>query len=195
MLLKTSQLRNLPVMSLQTGEEVARTAQLLISPDTLKIVGFELSGKHLTAVPSFLRIEDIRELSNIGFIVDSSDEFIELDDVIAIRDIYDLQFQLDGMRVIDMKGKKIGKVYDSIFASDTFTIEQLCVSRPLFQSFDDTELLIHKRQIIEINRDTIIVRTPTVRTGDTRMQRTEPTVLFRSHHPQPETISQDSQSS
>lgn len=182
-------------MSLQTGEEIARTAQLLISPDTLKIAGFELSGKHLTAVPSFLRIEDIRELSNIGFIVDSSDEFIELDDVIAIRDIYDLQFQLDGMRVTDTHGKKIGKVYDSIFATESFTIEQLCVSRPLFQSFDDTELLIHKRQIVEINRDTIIVRTPTIRANDTRTQRAEPAVLFRNPRPQPETISQDSHSS
>lgn len=162
MLLKTSQLLSVPVMSLQTGEEVAQTDRLMVSPDTLRIVGFELQGRHLTATPSFLRVEDIRELSNIGFIIDSSDEFVELDDVIAIRNIYELNFQLEGMRVVDTHGKKVGRVQDCVFSTDTFTIEQLSVTKPLFQSFGDTELLINRRQIIEINRDTITVRTPTV---------------------------------
>lgn len=145
-------------MSLQTGEEVAITSNVLVSPVTLKIVGFELAGKRLTTRPSFLRTEDIRELSNIGFIIDSSDECIGLDDVIAIKELYELDFDLNNMQVIDKAGQKIGKIYDTVFTTNTFTIEQLCVQRPFFKSFSETDLLIHRDQIIEINRDAVVIR-------------------------------------
>ena len=101
MLLRSSQLIGLPVMSLQTGAEIAYSVGLIINPDTLRIVALELDGENLDERPSFLRIEDVRELSNIGFIVDSSDEFIGLEDVISIKNLYDRNFQPIDMRVID----------------------------------------------------------------------------------------------
>ena len=63
----------MPVMSLQVGSEIATTSRSLVSPTNLKIIGFELAGKNLVTRPSFLRTEDIRELSNIGFIIDSDE--------------------------------------------------------------------------------------------------------------------------
>lgn len=181
-------------MSLQTGEEIARTAQLVLSPTTLEIIGFELTGRHLVTQPSFLRIEDIRELSNIGFIVDSSDDISTLDDIITMRDIYELNFQLVDMKVIDTQEKKIGKVYDATFSTETFRIEQLCVARPFFKSFGDTELLIHRRQIKEITSDTIIVSAPTA-TAHTTHHANKPNlhVQFQDGNPlpQPETASQE----
>lgn len=181
-------------MSLQTGEEIARTAQLVLSPTTLEIIGFELTGRHLVTQPSFLRIEDIRELSNIGFIVDSSDDISTLDDIITMRDIYELNFQLVNMKVIDTQEKKIGKVYDATFSTETFRIEQLCVARPFFKSFGDTELLIHRRQIKEITSDTIIVSAPTA-TVHTAHHANKPNlhVQFQDGNPlpQPETASRE----
>ena len=158
MLLRTSLLQDTPVMSLQTGEQIATTSKVMVSPVTLKIVGFELSGRRLLTNPSFLRTEDIRELSNIGFIVDSSDECVGLDDVIAIKELYNLDFELSGMPVVDRSGKKIGRIYDTVFATETFTVEQLCINKPFLQSFGDAELLIHRNQIYEINRDAVIIR-------------------------------------
>ena len=156
MLLKTSLLNNMPVMSLQVGSEIATTSRCLVSPTNLKIIGFELTGKNLVTRPSFLRTEHIRELSNIGFIIDSDEECIGIDDVLLIKEIYELDFSLDGMQVLDKSGQKLGKIYDTVFATETFTIEQLCIKR-----FSDAELLIHRNQIIEINRDSVIVRNQT----------------------------------
>lgn len=180
-------------MSLQTGEEIARTAQLVLSPTTLEIIGFELTGRHLVVQPSFLRIEDIRELSNIGFIVDSSDDISTLEDIITMRDIYELNFQLVDMRVIDTQEKKIGKVYDATFSTETFRIEQLCVARPFFKSFGDTELLIHRRQIKEITSDTIIVSTPTITANTAHHNQPNLHVQFQDGNPlpQPETASRE----
>lgn len=161
MLLKTSLLNNMPVMSLQVGSEIATTSRCLISPTNLKIIGFELTGKNLVTRPSFLRTEDIRELSNIGFIIDSDEECVGIDDVLLIKEIYELDFSLNGMQVLDKSGQKLGKIYDNVFATETFTIEQLCIKRPFLKSFSDAELLIHRNQIIEINRDSVIVRNQT----------------------------------
>lgn len=192
MLLKTSQLLNMPVMSLQTGSEIARTTQLVISPTSLAVIGFELAGKQLVEQPSFLRLEDVREISNIGLIVDSSEDVSTLDDIIKLRDIYELNFQIANMKVVDTQGNKLGKVYDTTFSTDTFAIEQLCVARPILKSFGESELLIHRRQIIEINRDTIIVRAPTVR-NEAKVTTTNPVhVRFQDGNvvAQPETATQ-----
>ena len=75
--------------------------------------------------------------------------------------IYELDFSLNGMQVLDKSGQKLGKIYDTVFATETFTIEQLCIKRPFLKSFSDAELLMHRNQIIEINRDSVIVRNQT----------------------------------
>lgn len=103
MLLPGSRLLNTPVMGLQTGGELARTSQAIIDPDTLEIVAYKVEGSLLDTQPSLLRIADIREFSNIGFIIDSSDEFVAPDDIIKLKKIYDLGFELEGKAVIDEK--------------------------------------------------------------------------------------------
>ncbi|MFZ2835919.1 MAG: hypothetical protein WAZ21_01190 [Candidatus Saccharimonadales bacterium] len=158
MLLIGSRLIGTPIMGLQTGTALARTAKAIIDPRNLTIVAYELSGPLLDRQPSLLRIVDIRELSDIGMIVDSSDEFITPDEVIKIQSVYDLHFDLIGLTVIDDKKHKLGKVAAYTIEATSFVIEQLNVKRPLLRSFGDTELLIHRSQIIEINDTTIIVR-------------------------------------
>ena len=181
MLLRTSQLLSLAIMSLQTGEEIAYSESLLIDPDTLQIAALE-----------FLRIEDIRELSSIGFIIDSSDECIGLDDVIAIKELYNNGFQPVDKQVVDETGKKLGKVYDTIFNTDTFRIEQLCVNRPLLMSFGDTELLIRRTQIVDVTDRQIVVRSTAIKQTDAaKKKRSQPMDNpFRKpqRDPQPETI-------
>ena len=157
MLLPGLHLLNTPVMGLQTGGELARTSRAIIDPGTLEIVAYEVDGPLLDTHPSLLRIADIREFSNIGFIVDSSDEFVAPDDIIKLKKIYDLQFVLEGKTVIDEKKHKLGKVIDYVVETGGFLIQQLNVRRPLFKSLSDTELLVHRTQITEINDRVIVV--------------------------------------
>lgn len=144
-------------MGLQTGSELARTTIPIIDPATLVIVAYEVEGPLLSAHPLLLRIADVREMADIGFIVDSEDEFITPDDVIKIKSIYDQHFHLDGMLVTDEKRRKLGKVIDFTVETNGFVIQQLTVRRPLLRSLNDTELIIHRSQIIEINDRAIVV--------------------------------------
>jgi uncharacterized protein YrrD len=157
MMLLGSTLINAPVMSLQTGGELARTKNAIIDPADLGIVAYELSGHRLTLHPTLLRMADVRELSDLGLIVDSEEEFVTEHDVLKLDEIYRVKFEVINMLVTDEKRKKLGHVIDYTLDTTSFHIQQLTVRRPLLRSLNDTELLIHRSQIIEINDKAIVV--------------------------------------
>lgn len=187
MLITGSRLINAPVMGLQTGTELARISRPVINPKNLTIVAYEVEGPMLDARPSVLRIADVREFSDIGVIVDSSDEFVSPKDIIKLSDIYDLHFTLIGMPVRDEKKQKVGKVDGYTIETGNFVIQQLNVKRPLLQSLNDTHLLIHRSQITEINNKEIIVHSraeiPEPMIGNLHRSYVNP---FRKNHPQAE---------
>lgn len=157
MLIAGSRPIDAPVMGLQTGSELARISDAIINPQTLTVVAYELTGKLLDLHPSLLRIDDVREFSDIGVIVDSSDEFVTPKDIIKLDEIYELHFKPVGMPVLDEKHHKLGKVIGYTIETAGFVIQQLTVKRPLLKSINEAELLIHRTQITEINNEAIIV--------------------------------------
>lgn len=187
MLLLGSRLIGTPVMGLQTGTKLAQTATPLIDPANLKIVAYVVEGPLLAERPSIIRMADVRELSDIGMIIDSNDEFISVHDVISINKIYDLGFKLIGMGVIDETKHKLGKVEDYSLDSSSFVIQQLNVKRGLVKNLTDTGLLIHRSQIVEINDQFIVVRT-TAKRPEPVMEAERRAFVnpFRSSSPQPE---------
>ncbi|MEO5949527.1 MAG: hypothetical protein ABIP74_03915 [Candidatus Saccharimonas sp.] len=157
MMLLGSTLINAPVMSLQTGSELARTKNAVIDPANLAVIAYELIGGRLTSHPTLLRMADVRELSDLGFIVDSDDEFVTEHDVVKLDEIYHMGFEPINMLVTDEKQKKLGHIIDYTLDTSGFFIQQLTVRRPFLRSLNDTELLIHRTQIIEINDKAIVV--------------------------------------
>lgn len=190
MLLHGSRLTHTPIMGLQTGTELATTVQPVIDPRSLSIIAYVVDGPLLDVKPSLLRIDDVRELSDIGMIIDSSEEFVGLDDVIKLKEVYTYHFRLVDMPVVDEHGKKLGKVTDYTFDPKSFVIQQLNVKRSLLQSLNESELLIHRSQITEINDQSIVVRTATARPEPVNGATRNYTNPFRRQSPQPESIDQ-----
>ena len=158
MLVLGSRFHETPIMSLQTGGRLAVTSRALVDPATLTVTAFEVEGPLLTEKPSFLRIADIREVSPIGMIIDDTDELVGLDDVIALKKLYSIDFELINMTVIDEHKRKLGKVEDYTLDTASFVIQQLHVKRGFLKGLTDTGLLIHRAQIIEINDNEVIVK-------------------------------------
>lgn len=161
MLILGSRLLKTPVMSLQTGGQLAVTSRPIIDPADLRIHAYELEGPLLTQSPSFVRTADIREYGRLGMIIDSADELIGISDVIKIESLYGLGFPLIGLNVIDSNRRKLGKVSDYTIDSDTYVVQQLDVKRGLLRGISDTGLLINRSQILEINNTDIVVKTAT----------------------------------
>lgn len=195
MLLLGERLLGTPVMSLQVGTKIAATVEPIIDPRNLVILGYEVDGPLLESHPKFIRIADIRELSDIGMIIDSSDELVDLDDVIKIKEVLGLNFTLIGMKVVDERGRKLGKVEDYILDTDSFVIQQLSVKGGLLSSLSSTGHMIHRSQITEIS-DTVI----TVKSTDKKLtsletkgdiHRTYTNPFRKPAEPQPEAATTD----
>ena len=158
MLLLGERLIGTPVMSLQVGTKIAETTRPIIDPHSLTIIAYEVDGPLLNEHPSFIRIVDIRELSDLGMIVDNSDELIGKDDVIKLKELIELDFSLLGMQVIDERKKKLGKVEDYTIDTDSFVIQQLSIRSGLISSLSSTGHIVHRSQIVEINNTSIVVK-------------------------------------
>lgn len=157
MILLGSSLLNAPVVGLQTNSELGRTKEAIINPATLVIIAYTVNGPLIPHHETLIRLADVRELGSVGLIVDSADEFVQPDDVVSLQKIYQLHFHLMGIAVLDEHRRKLGKIIDYTVETGGFVVQQLTVRRPFLHSLNDTELIIHRSQIIEINDTSIVV--------------------------------------
>ncbi len=193
MLIAHERLHHTPVMSLQTGGRLAQTARAVIDPRNLSVMAYELEGPSLDHRSSFLLISDVRELSNLGLIIDSNDEFVSPDDIIRLREVLDFQFELLGKKVVDESNHTLGKVSGYSVEPQSFLIKQLSVKRPLLKSFSDTELLIDRTQIAEITDTTITIKHDEREPAPVKAAARVYTNPFRGQTPQPEAIDRQDQ--
>ena len=95
MLINTSRLIGCPVLSLHVGGRVATVTDIIIDPDSLKILACRVEGPLVGKESGdILPMDSVREFSHIGMIVDSTDEFVESDTIFRIRDVLALNFNL-----------------------------------------------------------------------------------------------------
>ncbi len=158
MLISNEKLSGTPILSIQAGGMVARTGEAIIDPDDLKIVGFKITGPLAKSENNILDIKSVREFSNYGMVIDSEDELVNGEDVIKIRKVLDLGFNLVGLKVESRRGSKLGKIIGFNCTDDDFSIMQLVVQRPTIKSFFDSELLIPRSEVVEVNDYKVIVR-------------------------------------
>ena len=180
MLVAADRFIHMPVMSLQTGSELARTSREIIDPRNLSIVAYELEGRLLDQNPSLLRVADVREIGPLGMIIDSVDELVSVSDVIELKKIYEINFSLNDKTVIDEKKHKIGKVIGYTITAGDFLIQQLRIQRPFLQSFGDTELLIHRSQIVKVTDTQIVVKSATVSHKIEKRQQAAPATRYEN---------------
>lgn len=168
MLVLKDHLIDVPVMSLQTGAEIARTERPIIDPRQLTIVAFYCQGPMLDVNPAILHIDDIREFGSLGFIVDSADVIMSPTDLVRLQQVIGFQFMLEGKMVIDDRGHKIGKVSNYTVDLRSFYITQLEVQPGIFRSWSTSQVLIGRTQIIEISDSKIIVSSATAQAAPTK---------------------------
>lgn len=159
MLIDDNNLLDFPVLSLHVGGMIAKTTRLIIDPNDLKVVAFELTGPEVGGENgTILQVKDVREFSGMGMVVDSIDEFVNPGDVIRLDKILELNFELIGKKVESKKGSKIGKVSGFVVNTDDFAVQQFIVQRPFVKAFLDPELLIGRSEIVKVTDEKVIVK-------------------------------------
>lgn len=161
MLVLSSKLRlDFPVLSVHLGRKIAGTASAIVDPEQLRVIAFRLKGdiEKDPEAGDILMIEDVREVSKQGLIIDSVDRLVEAEEVVKLKKILALNFDLLGLKVVTRKGKDIGKVIDYTIDTGSFMVFQLIVKKPFWASFEEGELTINRSQIVEIDDYKITIK-------------------------------------
>ncbi len=163
MLTPIDRLIGMSIMSLQTGAPLAITSGAIVDPRKLKIVAFRVSGHQLSHPGSVLYPEDIRELSEIGMIVDSNDSLMPTDGLVRLQEIIDFGFEPIGLAVEDERGHKLGRVESYAIDQDSFLIQQIYTKPSFLRSISSVGLTVHRKQIVSIDNKKIVIKSPTIR--------------------------------
>lgn len=163
MLLLSDKLQNVPIMSLQTGAELARTQDLIIDPRNLKIIAVSVAGPTLESNPSVLHMSDIREVSDIGYIVDDSNALMSTEGLVRLQEVIGFHFELIGTQVKDRHDNKLGKVSDFAYDPTSFNIMQIHTAQSLLKSLATASNIVHRNQILSVTNECIVVDIATIK--------------------------------
>lgn len=160
MLQLTQALINRPVMSLRTGAQVATTLSAIINPNNLKIEGFHCQDSRDKKKQLVLLYQDIRDIVAQGIVVNDHDVLAEQEDLVRLKDVLALQFELIGKPVVTISKEKLGKVNDYAVESATMFVQKIYVSQSIIKSLATGGLGIDREQIAEITNRKIVVQDP-----------------------------------
>ena len=167
MLQLSGYLYNCPVLSLRSGGPVATTIEPIINPKFLKIEGFYCEDSQ-THEQLILVSQDIREFSKQGLIIDDHDVLVEPEDLVRLRDVLELDFQLLKKPVDTTSKSRVGTVKEFAAETTTLYVQKLYVSRPFWQNLSAGTLSVDRTQIVEVTNKRIIINDllePTVDTA------------------------------
>lgn len=159
MLQLSSSLINQPVLSLRTGSQIAVASNPVINPNNLKIEGWycrDLYSKQLL----ILLAQDVREMIKQGFIINDHEALTDPAELVRLRKILDLQFELLNKPVISESKQKLGKISDYAADSQSLYIQKLYSTQSILKNFSGGNLSIDRGQIIEITNRKIVVKDP-----------------------------------
>jgi uncharacterized protein YrrD len=158
------------VMSLRTGGQVGTTLAPIINPNNLKVEGFYCQDSKDKKNKLVLLYQDIRDVVPQGIVVNDHEALTDPAELVRLKDILALNFELIGKPVYAQNKQKLGKVNDYATELSTFFIEKLYVGQPLVKSLSGGSLSVERDQIVEITNRKIVIKDPLQGIKDTEAQ-------------------------
>ncbi|CAN5412821.1 hypothetical protein BH09PAT4_BH09PAT4_01950 [soil metagenome] len=146
---------NRSVLSLRAGGPVATVTVPIINPDNLKIEGFYCNTSQNKQL--VLLCQDIREFLPDGFVIDDVERLAEPGDLVRLKNVLDLNFELIGKQVQTVDKQKVGKVSDYAVDVSSMYIQKIYSTQSIFKSFTGGSLSIDRTQIHEITPKRVII--------------------------------------
>ncbi len=148
---------NRDVLSLRTGRPVGHAFSPVINPNNLKIEGW-YATKVGNKDPMVLPTGQIRDLIAKGLVVDDHDSITHPDDLVRMKKILEINYELIGKPIVTESKKKLGKVQDYSVDDQSMYIQKLYVTQNILRGINKSQLLIDRDQVIEITDKKIIVK-------------------------------------
>lgn len=164
MLRLSKNITDMAVMSLRTGGKVATATHPIINPHNLKVEGWyceDLFSKETL----ILLAKDVRDFVPGGLAVNDHEVLSDPEDLLRLREVLELEFNLMGKLAVTNHKRRLGKVSDYALETTSMVIQKIYVSRPVYRSLTEGQLSIDHSQILEITDKRIVVRDADVKVG------------------------------
>lgn len=148
-----------PILSLRAGGPIAHVVRPIINPNNLHIDGWYVEDNRSQELLVLLS-SDIREVIPQGFAIDDYEKLSSPQDLVRLKSIMKLRFNLVGLKLTTESGQKYGKINDYAFNTDTMYIHKLYASQSLVKNFGANALSIDRSQIIEVTDKRVIIEDP-----------------------------------
>lgn len=156
MLQLSTALLNKSIMSLRTGQPIASITAAIFNPNNLKIEGFYCQDRY-DKKELILLYQDIREVLPMGYVVNDHEVLVEPTDLIRLKEVLEINYELIGKPVQTIGKQKVGKVSDYATETETMYVQKLYVSQSIFKSLTGGSLSIDRTQINEVTPKRIII--------------------------------------
>jgi sporulation protein YlmC with PRC-barrel domain len=156
MLQLSANLLNKSVLSLRTGTPIATVTSLIINPNNLKIEGFYCQDR-FDKKELVLLYQDIRDMMPQGYVVNDHDVLAEPSELVRLKDVLNLSFDLIGKQVVTLSKEKVGKVSDFAAETETMYIQKIYVAQSILKSLTGGSLSIDRTQINEITPRKVVI--------------------------------------
>ena len=156
MLQLSASLLNKSIMSLRTGTPIATITGPIINPDNLKIDGFYCEDR-FDKTQLVLLYQDIRDILPQGFVVNDHDVLVDPQELVRLKDVISLNFELIGKQVVTSSKQKVGKVSDYATETETMFIQKIYVAQSILKSFTGGSLSVDRTQVQEITPRKVII--------------------------------------
>jgi len=154
------------ILSLRTGGIIGVATTPIINPNNLKIEGWYAQNR-LEKGNFILPILEIRDFIAKGIVVNDHDALTHPEDMIRLKDILQLRFELIGKSVVTDSKKRVGKIVDFAVDEQSNYVQKLYVTPSLLRGLANDQILVDRSQIVEITDKRIIISDleATVRSG------------------------------
>lgn len=147
-------------MSLRTGQPVATTTSVIMNPNNLKIEGFYCQDSVDRRQQLILIYQDVRDIIPQGIVIDDHDVLSQPDELVRLKNILDIGFDLIGKPVYTTTKKRLGKVNDYAVETATLYVQKIYVGQSFFKSLAGGSLGVDRSQIVEITDKRIVIQDP-----------------------------------
>ena len=162
MLILGQQLIGKNIMSMRIGRAIAVTTDVIINPNNLKIEGWH-AYEPGTKKSAILLSQDVRGFVNQDFVVDDLDALTDPKELVRLKSLLNLKFELIGKVVITDGRRRVGKVIDYALEDETLYVHKLHVGQSILKSFSGGQVIIDRSQIIEITDKKIKISEATIK--------------------------------
>jgi len=149
-------------LSLRSGSPIGNLVEEIINPDNLKIEGWYAIDR-FDRKKGVLLNQDVRCILPQGIAVNDHSDITDPKELIRLKDVMNIAFDLIGKKVRTESGKRLGKVIDYAFDKNGFFIEKIYVHQSVIKSLSGGQLVIDRSQIVEVTHEKMIVKDAVVK--------------------------------